>query len=1163
MRLTLYTLTGIINIISQRSRGAASGESVVLMDEASAIIKRTIKAVRKRAIIAYLCEGGALVGAFFFLFLLVGTLLGGLFSYLPGARTAFHIISLTALFYIIVKTLLIPLFSLLRDEKIALLIENAYPLDDSLITSVQLLKDSALPERAGLFSEGIVSLQIADTAERVQSSEFRVRSSGLFRTPKSAIRILIASASLFVILVAIYPAYFSRNLAILFNIPSKEVAAREAEKQVTHILPIIGDITLNYRYPLYTGLEPKTIAGTSGDIKALKGSEVTITAACSQPLISANIIVNETSVIPLKVEKEKVVKGALTLLEGGEYVFEVTPQLRNAECEMRNNSEIRIPKSEFRDPVRHKIIIEEDSNPEITITYPKKDLEVNEKDTVTLMYNARDDFGLGTIALVAELKDRKERKTLESIGQRELRHGGSYKWSLSEVELSPGDKLPYYLEVMDNDTISGPKVARSETQYLYVHSAGKRHRELIELQETLLKEMVQLLGDDLVKRISDNYEKPVDNLLIAQEAINDRTDHALNLFAEILDGMRDDSLANYSIYFALENMRDRIREASLKKRANIRHLLPEGTKILFDKIALDTLQSYQDEEITELENDVLFLDELIRKQRLEEVFNAGKELTNSQNSLSKLLDELKKGYQPQAMEKALKELKAIEELTRQLLEKISQMSKEIPDEFLNEDALKGIEQEDVASNLKKMQDALSKGDLESALQAAQRLLASLQQMMGMMQDAATQYADSAYSNMLKEIDKLTEQIGELEKQERELAGNTDELTKDVQERMYGKMDEMLKEFFKTQQERLKDIQEDMNATKDTLSKDPNLKDLFAKSQGGESEFYDRFGEMPYPRDDFWRGEEDESRFVRKRDPFYRMFLSLSRRLPKTEEKLSQLGEMLEGWDIKESLNLAKDTLNTLKDWNANMQKGLKRTKPEKEPTEKEPTEKRFEVKEPPEKEPTKKVPQEQDVMDKMASAETLNQQIVNDLESLMGAYDTGLQKSLTDGEKGIIDEFAEKQGDIQAETDSVREKLDKLSKHSPIVGKQTSDNLEEASNSMGGAKNELNKQNVLKGLLGEREALYQLAEAKKGMQDAKERLQKGMMGGGMPFPMLGFRGMMDEGQMGTSIEKVEIPSEEAYKVPKEFRQDIIDAMKEGLPEKYKKLNKDYYKRLVE
>ena len=79
---------------------------------------------------------------------------------------------------------------------------------------------------------------------------------------------------------------------------------------------------------------------------------------------------------------------------------------------------------------------------------------------------------------------------------------------------------------------------------------------------------------------------------------------------------------------------------------------------------------------------------------------------------------------------------------------------------------------------------------------------------------------------------------------------------------------------------------------------------------------------------------------------------------------------------------------------------------------------------------------------------------------------------------------------------------------------------------------------------------------------AKERIAKGMMGEGIPMPMP-FRGRMEEGQFGASTEKVEIPSEEAYKVPKEFREDILNALKEGLPEKYKDLNKDYYQRLVD
>ena len=133
------------------------------------------------------------------------------------------------------------------------------------------------------------------------------------------------------------------------------------------------------------------------------------------------------------------------------------------------------------------------------------------------------------------------------------------------------------------------------------------------------------------------------------------------------------------------------------------------------------------------------------------------------------------------------------------------------------------------------------------------------------------------------------------------------------------------------------------------------------------------------------------------------------------------------------------------------------------------------------------------------------------------------------------------------------------------MDEKASKQLDMASKSMGGANEKLGKQDVQGAIIDERESLYRLAEAKKGMEMAKERIAKGMMGeGGMPMPVAKpFRGRMDEGQFGASTEKVEIPPEEAYKVPKEFRQDILDAMKEGLPEKYKDLNKDYYQRLVD
>ena len=43
------------------------------------------------------------------------------------------------------------------------------------------------------------------------------------------------------------------------------------------------------------------------------------------------------------------------------------------------------------------------------------------------------------------------------------------------------------------------------------------------------------------------------------------------------------------------------------------------------------------------------------------------------------------------------------------------------DEFLNADALKNIEQNDIMKELSAMKDAFNKGDLNEALKAAQRL----------------------------------------------------------------------------------------------------------------------------------------------------------------------------------------------------------------------------------------------------------------------------------------------------------------------------------------------------------------------------------------------------------------------------------------------------------
>jgi hypothetical protein len=278
------------------------------------------------------------------------------------------------------------------------------------------------------------------------------------------------------------------------------------------------------------------------------------------------------------------------------------------------------------------------------------------------------------------------------------------------------------------------------------------------------------------------------------------------------------------------------------------------------------------------------------------------------------------------------------------------------------------------------------------------------------------------------------------------------------------------------------------------------------------------------------------------DSMQKNFLNLSRELPQTEETLSHLGEMLKGWDLKESFDLAKDMSQNLNQWNSRMQNTLEQKAGRNETAPK----------------------RDIQVAEKVQDATHLNQQIIKDLESMMQSLEEQQIASMTEEEQGNLQKYAEKQKGLQEESEDLMEMTDKLSEQNPFMDETADQQLDMASKSMGKAKEKLDKHDAQGAVIDERESLYRLAEAKKGIEMTKERIGKGMMGSGIPMPMQRpFRGRMDEGQFGASTEKVEIPPEEAYKVPKEFREDILNAMKEGLPEKYKELNKDYYQRLVD
>ena len=101
---------------------------------------------------------------------------------------------------------------------------------------------------------------------------------------------------------------------------------------------------------------------------------------------------------------------------------------------------------------------------------------------------------------------------------------------------------------------------------------------------------------------------------------------------------------------------------------------------------------------------------------------------------------------------------------------------------------------------------------------------------------------------------------------------------------------------------------------------------------------------------------------------------------------------------------------------------------------------------------------------------------------------------------------------------------------------------------------------------GSCDATVEIARAAGALVISHQQNQGKGGGGGMgfPFPFGDPGGGGEESGDGreASREKVKIPGAEAYKVPEEFRKDLLDAMRQGAPERYKGEVQHYYEELV-
>lgn len=840
--------------------------------------------------------------------------------------------------------------------------------------------------------------------------------------------------------------------------------------------PRLGDFRLHYRFPAYANRAPRTVESPSGRIHALPGTEVVIETTARHRVREAALLVSYGGEVEEDDERVAVevsgrqLRTTLVIARSGRYRFRVVGEDGELREERRG----------------HEVVLEIDDPPQVELIEPSKSpLEVNERDRLTIEFSAKDDFLLGEAFIawrvLSTSREGRVRLTSATSGQR--RYRGSAELDLGALPLSPGDRVAYSVEVRDNDTVNGPKAGASETRELRVYSKKAHHAAVLELEEQSLDELVHILGDNLERefvRVENTAQYLA--LLDSSNKIVDRALAADDLLKRTVAAIRKDPMGRPQVADAFEQARRELRRHTKRKqqavrsarRAYERHPRPDDRQT-------KRVSKTQGRMVVSLEKNVVYLADLLNDQRLIDAEALAKELREQQQALRQALEDYKNAPTEEKRALIAESIKAIRGRIQEIMKELGKLKSSIPQDFVNSDALSPSMSQEGMDDLNQM---LEQGDLDGAMEALDRMLNQTEKMLSQLQGGREELQSREYSEITETAERLWKNLEEVAEQERKLAKQTEDISKDVLERMRSRLGDP-KSFVEKQVKRLEAAQKSLERVRPEKHM-PDF-DLFEHTE---------------------RRLEDGKRALQAQD-----FGAANEVLEKATEHMGQLER-----DARRRVDNARryGDVFGIGEESERAERALRRSRPAVE-------------------------------------------EVLKDIQSLMPSPDS----LLSEKEKKRLQRLGQQQAKIEQKTKKIGQDLEKLGQQLPIVGPEVHQMIGDATKSMNEAKQSMGQGDAPSALNQERNALDKLRQLRQELEKMGNEGQGG--GGGVPLPFgqaPSGGGDGDGGRDPRSTEKVEIPKPEQYKAPSEFREDILEAAKQGTVEQYKDAVRRYYEELV-
>lgn len=580
------------------------------------------------------------------------------------------------------------------------------------------------------------------------------------------------------------PQVVGKGLSTLTHRPSR------FEGAAVSLVPIVGDVRITYEYPAYTGLPPRTIEGSTGDVMAVKGTRVTIETTPLHRSRGAALLLGDNGdagEIPVILHKN-VMTARLTLSDSASYRFWLQPLLGRA----------------VREQQSHRLEAEPDRPPRAEIHGPADRLELAAPRPIEVGFAAADDYGLASIELVYRVDEGPEHRQplKDPLGARVAE--GRTVWDPSNLALSPGARIAYHVEARDRDDVSGAKVGSSRTLYVVISHPQETVNARLDRQREILEHLIADLADRLElgegQPVGRGDRAATDSARRATFLTLDENEEAhLTLLGRLLDDDRREATLGKALRAALAGIADRLGK-----------LLREEKDLLAHRASAARLRSHDGRHVAELERSVLLMDDLIGRQRLEDLAAIGKELTETHKRLQDLLTRYAATNDEALRRQLEREIRNLRARLGELAQKVAELKSrnDVSEEWQNMPDTRKL-----AERAKRLDDLLAQGDSKAMGQALQDLGKDLRELRQMLDQNAEGFGAERFPKENRVVSELMKKIGDLEGDQRAVAGDTKSLADKQDAETQRRLRDKLAEWTRQENEKIEKLKQKLGEVK--------------------------------------------------------------------------------------------------------------------------------------------------------------------------------------------------------------------------------------------------------------------------------------------------------------------------------------------------------------